>query len=159
MQNFRLLSAVGEQPHPVLLKRGMMATIDELLFAAEYVVAAGNPRVVLCDRGIRTFENSTRNTLDMSAVPVLKERTHLPVIVDPSHAAGVRDQVLPLSRAAVAANAHGLMVEVHHQPDQALSDGAQSLYPEQFELLCRQVMDIFKVCGGDQSDQTGSGFV
>jgi 3-deoxy-7-phosphoheptulonate synthase len=127
MQNFRLLEAVGGQPRPVLLKRGMMATIEELLLAAEYVVAAGNPRVILCERGIRTFESATRNTLDVCAVPVLKERTHLPVIVDPSHAAGRRELVPALARAAVAAGADGLIVEVHPEPDRALSDGRQSL--------------------------------
>ncbi|MCL7967091.1 MAG: 3-deoxy-7-phosphoheptulonate synthase [marine benthic group bacterium] len=135
MQNFRLLSAVGEQPRPVLLKRGLMATIEELLLAAEYVVTAGNPRVMLCERGIRTYETSTRNTLDIAAVPVLKERTHLPVIVDPSHAAGRRELVASLSRAAVAAGADGLIVEVHPRPDEALSDGRQSLDPAGFEEL------------------------
>jgi 3-deoxy-7-phosphoheptulonate synthase len=127
MQNFRLLEAVGAQPRPVLLKRGMMATIEELLLAAEYVVAAGNPRVILCERGIRTFERATRNTLDICAVPVLAERTHLPVIVDPSHAAGRRELVPALARAAVAAGADGLIVEVHPDPEHALSDGRQSL--------------------------------
>jgi 3-deoxy-7-phosphoheptulonate synthase len=116
MQNFRLLSAVGEQPRAVLLKRGMMATVDELLMAAEYIAAAGNPRLMLCERGIRTFEQATRNTLDICAVPVLKERTHLPVIVDPSHAAGRRELVPALSRAAVAVGADGLIVEVHPDP-------------------------------------------
>jgi len=136
MQNFRLLSAVGEQPRPVLLKRGMMATIEELLLAAEYVVTAGNPRVMLCERGIRTYETSTRNTLDIAAVPVLKERTHLPVIVDPSHAAGRRELVPALSRAAIAAGADGLIVEVHPRPAEALSDGRQSLDPAGFlELM------------------------
>ena len=132
MQNFRLLSAVGEQPRPVLLKRGMMATIEELLLAAEYVVTAGNPRVMLCERGIRTYETATRNTLDIAAVPVLKERTHLPVIVDPSHAAGRRELVPALARAAIAAGADGLIVEVHPQPGLALSDGRQSLDPAGF---------------------------
>ena len=139
MQNFRLLSAVGEQPLPVLLKRGMMATIEELLLAAEYVLAAGNPRLVLCERGIRTFERATRNTLDICAVPLLKERTHLPVIVDPSHAAGRRELVPALASAAVAAGADGLIVEVHPRPDDALSDGRQSLTPEGFRDLMRDV--------------------
>lgn len=127
MQNFRLLSAVGEQPRPVLLKRGMMATVEELLMAAEYIVAAGNPRVILCERGIRTFERATRNTLDICAVPVLKERTHLPVLIDPSHAAGRRELVPALARAAVAVGADGLLIEVHPDPEHAMSDGRQSL--------------------------------
>jgi 3-deoxy-7-phosphoheptulonate synthase len=135
MQNFRLLSAVGEQPRPVLLKRGLMATIEELLMAAEYIVAAGNPRVILCERGIRTFERATRNTLDICAVPVLKERTHLPVIVDPSHAAGRRELVPALARAALAVGADGLIVEVHPDPDRAMSDGRQSLTPEAFAAM------------------------
>ena len=150
MQNFSLLKRAGTSHRPILLKRGMAATIEEWLMAAEYVMACGNHQVILCERGVRTFVHHSRNTLDLSAVPVVKKESHLPIVVDPSHAAGRRDQVLPLSRAAVAANAHGLMVEVHHQPDQALSDGAQSLYPEQFSLLCDQVMAIFKVCGGQE---------
>jgi len=139
MQNFRLLSAVGEQSRPVLLKRGMMATIDELLFAAEYIVAAGNPRVVLCDRGIRTFETATRNTLDSCAVPVLKELTHLPVVVDPSHASGRRELVPALARAAVAVGADGLIVEVHPDPEGALSDGRQSLTFDAFDEMMGQL--------------------
>ena len=145
MQNFSLLKRAGESYRPILLKRGMAATIEEWLMAAEYIMARGNHQVILCERGVRTFVHHSRNTLDLSAVPVVKKESHLPIIVDPSHAAGVRDQVLPLSRAAVAADAHGLMVEVHHQPDRALSDGAQSLYPEQFDMLCKQVMAIFKI--------------
>jgi 3-deoxy-7-phosphoheptulonate synthase len=135
MQNFRLLSAVGAQPRPVLLKRGMMATVDELLLAAEYVAAAGNPRVILCERGIRTFEPATRGTLDLSAVPVLKELTHLPVIVDPSHAAGRRELVPALARAALAAGADGLIVEIHPAPERAVSDGRQSLTLPGFEAM------------------------
>ena len=135
MQNFRLLSALGGQPRAVLLKRGMMATVEELLLAAEYVVSAGNPRVILCERGIRTFETATRNTLDVSAVPVLKERTHLPVIVDPSHAAGKRELVPALSRAALAAGADGLIVEVHPEPERAVSDGRQSLTLDGFASM------------------------
>lgn len=150
MQNFSLLNRAGESYRPIMLKRGMAATIEEWLMAAEYIMARGNHQVVLCERGVRTFVHHSRNTLDLSAVPVVKKESHLPIVVDPSHAAGRRDQVLPLSRAAVAANAHGLMVEVHHQPDQALSDGAQSLYPDQFETLCRQVKDIFRVCSGSE---------
>ncbi len=144
MQNFRLLSAVGRQPKPVLLKRGMMATIEELLLAAEYVVAAGNPRVILCERGIRTFERATRNTLDLAAVPVLRERTHLPIIVDPSHAAGRREWVPALSLAALAAGADGIIVETHPDPERAWSDGRQSLTLPGFARMmaeCRRVAE------------------
>jgi 3-deoxy-7-phosphoheptulonate synthase len=147
MQNFRLLAAVGMQPRPVLLKRGMMATIEELLLAAEYVVANGNPRVILCERGIRTFEQATRNTFDVSAVPVLRARTHLPVFVDPSHAAGVRSLVPPLSRAGVAVGADGLIVEVHPDPDHALSDGAQSLTIDGFAALMEELRPIGAAVG------------
>ncbi|HEY6628814.1 MAG TPA: 3-deoxy-7-phosphoheptulonate synthase [Acidimicrobiia bacterium] len=132
MQNFRLLSAVGEQPKPVLLKRGLMSTIEELLLAAEYIVGSGNPRVILCERGVRSFDTATRNILDISAVPVLKERTHLPVIIDPSHAAGRRSLVPSLAAAGIAAGADGLIVEVHDRPEEALSDGPQSLTLEGF---------------------------
>jgi chorismate mutase/prephenate dehydratase len=135
MQNFALLKAVGKTQLPVLLKRGLMAPIDEWLAAAEYIMAEGNARVILCERGIRTFETATRNTLDLSAVPVLRERTHLPVIVDPSHAAGRRELVAPLVRAALAVGAHGVMIEIHPDPDRALSDGPQSLDLEQFKAL------------------------
>jgi 3-deoxy-7-phosphoheptulonate synthase len=121
----------------------MAATIDEWLMAAEYILEGGNSQVILCERGVRTFVHHSRNTLDLSAVPFVRNESHLPIIIDPSHAAGRRDQVIPLSRAAVAVNAHGLMVEVHHEPDKALSDGAQSLYPHQFEKLCKQVQTIF----------------
>jgi 3-deoxy-7-phosphoheptulonate synthase len=147
MQNFRLLSAVGEQALPVLLKRGMMATVEELLLAAEYIVAAGNPRVMLCERGIRTFETATRNTLDVCAVPVLKERTHLPVIVDPSHASGRRELVPALARAAVAVGADGLIVEVHPAPDEALSDGRQSLSPEHFVRMMGELSAVADAVG------------
>ena len=139
MQNFRLLSEVGTQALPVLLKRGISSTVEELLLAAEYVVSAGNPRVVLCERGIRTFETTTRNTLDVSAVPVLKQKTHLPVIVDPSHAAGERSLVPHLARAAVAAGADGIIVEVHNDPELALSDGKQSLTLDGFERMMDQL--------------------
>ncbi len=138
MQNFALLKAVGRSRLPVLLKRGLMASIDEWLAAAEYVMAEGNARVILCERGIRTFETATRNTLDLSAVPVLRERTHLPVIVDPSHAAGRREWVAPLARAARAVGAHGVMIEIHPDPDSALSDGPQSLDLDQFRTLARE---------------------
>jgi chorismate mutase / prephenate dehydratase len=139
MQNFALLKAVGKTRLPVLLKRGLMASIDEWLAAAEYIMAEGNGRVILCERGIRTFETATRNTLDLSAVPVLRERTHLPVIVDPSHAAGRREWVAPLARAARAVGAHGVMIEIHPEPDHAMSDGPQSLDFEQFRTLAREM--------------------
>ena len=145
MQNFSLLNAPSQSAKPVLLKRGMAATIDEWLMAAEYLLEGGNTRVVLCERGVRTFAHHSRNTLDLSAIPVIQKESHLPIIVDPSHAAGRRDQVIPLSRAAIAVGAQGLMVEVHHEPEKALSDGAQSLYPPQFEDLCRQAHSIFNL--------------
>lgn len=135
VQNFALLKRLGNVENPILLKRGMMTTIDEFLMSAEYILSAGNPNVVLCERGIRTFETATRNTLDLSAIPVLKERTHLPIIADPSHATGVRQYVKPLSCAAVAAGADGVMVEVHPQPEIAMCDGPQSLKPETFKDL------------------------
>jgi 3-deoxy-7-phosphoheptulonate synthase len=137
MQNFDLLRELGKVRKPVLLKRGIAATIEELLLAAEYVMAGGNYDVILCERGIRTFETYTRNTLDISAIPILKQLSHLPVIADPSHGTGRRDKVVPMARAAVAAGADGLIIEVHNCPEKALSDGAQSLYPEQF----RELMD------------------
>jgi 3-deoxy-7-phosphoheptulonate synthase len=145
MQNFSLLKRAGHSQKPVFLKRGLAATVDEWLMAAEYILEGGNTQVILCERGVRTFVNHSRNTLDVSAVPVVRKESHLPIIIDPSHAGGRRDQVIPLSRAAVAVGAHGLMVEVHHEPDKALSDGAQSLYPDQFAALCRQVDAIFKI--------------
>lgn len=147
MQNFRLLSEVGAQPLPVLLKRGISSSIEELLLAAEYVVSAGNPRVVLCERGIRTFETATRNTFDVSAVPVLKQKTHLPVIVDPSHAAGKRSLVPPLAAAGVAAGADGVLVEVHNDPDSALSDGPQSLTIDGFTAMMGQLKGIADAMG------------
>ncbi len=147
MQNFRLLAAVGDQPRPVLLKRGLMATSEELLMAAEYVVAHGNPRVVLCERGIRTFETATRNTLDIAAIPVLRARSHLPVIVDPSHAAGYREYVPALSLAAIAAGADGLIVEVHPDPERALSDGRQSLTPRAFSAMMGEVGGVAAAVG------------
>jgi 3-deoxy-7-phosphoheptulonate synthase len=145
MQNFDLLRELGQGRKPVLLKRGMANTLKELLMSAEYVLAGGNPQVILCERGIRTFESYTRNTLDISAVPVLKELSHLPVIVDPSHACGFARYVPPLALAAVAAGADGLIVEVHHAPELALCDGQQSLRPAQFESLARQVQRIREV--------------
>ena len=135
MQNFELLKAVGRTDRPVLLKRGLSATLEELVMSAEYIMAAGNPNVILCERGIRTFENSMRNTLDISAVPMLKKMTHLPVIIDPSHAACIAFMVPSLAAAAVAAGADGLMIEVHNDPAHAKSDGAQSLTPDQFDSL------------------------
>ncbi|MFB3925330.1 MAG: 3-deoxy-7-phosphoheptulonate synthase [Syntrophales bacterium] len=139
IQNFALLKKVGQACKPVVLKRGMMTTIEELLLSAEYILSSGNQNVILCERGIRTFETMTRNTLDISSVPVLKELTHLPVIVDPSHAAGHWKYVLPLARAAVAVGADGLMIEVHPEPEKAFSDGAQSLKPEKFYRLVEEV--------------------
>lgn len=138
MQNFSLLKRAGQSSRPIMLKRGMSSTLEEWLMAAEYILEAGNSHVILCERGVRTFVRHSRNTLDLSVVPVVRNESHLPIFVDPSHAAGKRDQVIPLSRAAVAAGAHGLMVEVHHEPHRAMSDGAQSLYPEQFERLMRE---------------------
>jgi 3-deoxy-7-phosphoheptulonate synthase len=147
MQNFELLKCVGRLGKPVLLKRGLASTIEEWLMSAEYILAEGNDNVVLCERGIRTFEPYTRNTLDLSAIPVLKKLTHLPVVVDPSHATGIREKVAPMARAAVAAGADGLMIEVHNDPDHALSDGPQSLYPEQFGQLARDIYVIAPVVG------------
>jgi 3-deoxy-7-phosphoheptulonate synthase len=153
MQNFSLLRRAGRSARPVLLKRGMAATIDEWLMAAEYIMEGGNTQVILCERGVRTFVHHSRNTLDLSAVPYVRRESHLPIIIDPSHAAGRRDQVIPLSRSSIAVGAHGLMVEVHHEPDRALSDGAQSLYPEQFVKLCHQSQDIFKLLDDDATRQ------
>ncbi len=135
MQNFTLLKAVGRTHRPVMLKRGMMSSIDEWLAAAEYILSEGNPNVILCERGIRTFETATRTTLDLGAVPVLLERTHLPVIVDPAHACGVRRWVAPLAKASLAVGAHGVMIEMHPNPDEALSDGDQSLTFEEYASL------------------------
>jgi 3-deoxy-7-phosphoheptulonate synthase len=147
MQNFTLLDEVGGTDRPVLLKRGMMATIKEFLFAAERVAARGNSRIILCERGIRTFETATRNTLDLNAVPILKHETHLPVIVDPSHGTGKRWLVPHLARAAVAAGADGLIIEVHPNPDEALCDGDQSLRPDDFIQMMREVKAIAGVLG------------
>ncbi len=139
MQNYSLLRLAGQVSKPILLKRGFAATVDELLMAAEYIMSEGNPRVILCERGIRTFSDTTRNTLDLSAVLYIKEVSHLPIIVDPSHAAGRRDYIIPLSKGAIAVGADGLLVEVHHDPSHALSDGVQSLYPKQFEELMKEI--------------------
>ena len=139
MQNFRLLKALGHSKKPVLLKRGLSSTIEELLMSAEYILAGGNPNVILCERGIRTFEKMIRNNLDISAVPIIKKKSHLPVIIDPSHAAGIAWMVEPLARTAIAAGADGLMIEVHNDPPHALCDGAQSLNPAQFDDLMKDV--------------------
>jgi 3-deoxy-7-phosphoheptulonate synthase len=139
MQNYSLLRLAGRAKKPVLLKRGMAATIEEWLMAAEYIMSEGNSRVILCERGIRTFADNTRNTLDLSAIPSIKEASHLPIVIDPSHAAGRRDYVIPLSRGAIAVGADGLLVEVHNDPTHALSDGVQSLYPQQFEQLMKEI--------------------
>ncbi len=147
MQNFELLKSVGRLGKPVLLKRGLAATIKEWLMAAEYILSEGNDKVILCERGIRTFETFTRNTLDLTAVPIIKQLSHLPIIIDPSHATGIRDKVSPMARAAIAAGADGLIIEVHTEPDKALSDGPQSLYPEQFEQLMRDLYVIAPVVG------------
>lgn len=142
MQNFALLKELGKIRKPILLKRGMSATMQELLMAAEYIMAGGNHEVVLCERGIRTFETYTRNTMDISAIPVLKKLSHLPVVGDPSHGVGIRDKVLPMARAAVAAGADGLIVEVHYDPDKALSDGAQTLFVDQYRSLVHEVSRV-----------------
>jgi 3-deoxy-7-phosphoheptulonate synthase len=147
MQNFTLLKLVGRLGRPVLLKRGMAATIQELLLAAEYVLAAGNPNVILCERGVRGFDAATRNIFDVSAVPLVHKLSHLPIVADPSHGVGVREHVSAMARAAVAAGADGLIIEVHPQPDRALSDGAQSLYPEQFAKLMGEVGTIAHAIG------------
>jgi 3-deoxy-7-phosphoheptulonate synthase len=142
VQNFPLLKKVGTTRKAVLLKRGMATTIEELLMSAEYVLSSGNEKVILCERGIRTFETATRNTLDISAIPVLKELTHLPIIVDPSHAAGHWKYVIPLARAAVAVGADGLLIEVHPEPEKAFSDGIQSLKPEKFYQLMEEIRTL-----------------
>ncbi|MCC6367866.1 MAG: 3-deoxy-7-phosphoheptulonate synthase [Bryobacterales bacterium] len=147
MQNFTLLKELGKSRVPVLLKRGIAATVEELLLSAEYVMSGGNYDIILCERGIRTFESYTRNTMDISAIPVVKKLSHLPIMADPSHGTGRRDKVIPMARAAVAAGADGILVEVHPDPDRALSDGAQSLYPAQFEDLMRQLRMIAAAVG------------
>jgi 3-deoxy-7-phosphoheptulonate synthase len=147
MQNFDLLKELGRVQRPVMLKRGPSATIEEWLLSAEYVLSGGNGQVILCERGIRTFEVATRNTLDLSAIPVIEKLSHLPIVVDPSHGTGRRDKVTPMARAAVAAGADGLLVEVHNNPDKALSDGAQSLYPEQFDRLMSELRVIAPAIG------------
>jgi 3-deoxy-7-phosphoheptulonate synthase len=157
MQNYSLLKKVGRAGKPVLLKRGMSATIQELLLSAEYVLAEGNPDVILCERGIRGFDSATRNVFDLSAIPVVHSMSHLPIIADPSHGTGHRDMVIPMARAAVAAGADGIMVEVHPTPDRALSDGAQSLYPEQFDRMMREVRLIAEAIGRRISEPAATG--
>jgi 3-deoxy-7-phosphoheptulonate synthase len=147
MQNFNLLREIGKTRKPVLLKRGIAATIEELLLAAEYIMSGGNYEVILCERGIRTFETYTRNTMDIAAIPVVKKLSHLPIVGDPSHGTGRRDMVLPMARAAVAAGADGLIVEVHPDPDKAVSDGAQTLTPTQFADMMQQVRAIATAVG------------
>lgn len=142
MQNYMFLKDLGKASKPVMLKRGLAATIEEWLMSAEYILAGGNEKVILCERGIRTFETATRNTMDISAIPVIKKKSHLPIFADPSHGVGIRDKVIPMARASVAAGADGIMIEVHHDPDHALSDGAQSLYPDQFAQLMKEVRII-----------------
>ena len=147
MQNYTLLRELGHAQKPVLLKRGISATIEEWLLSAEYILAGGNNDVILCERGIRTFETATRNTFDISAIPVVKKLSHLPIVADPSHGAGRRDMVAPMARAAVAAGADGLIIEVHNDPDHALSDGAQSMPPPQFERLMAELRIIAPAIG------------
>lgn len=142
MQNFNLLKELGNVRKPVMIKRGLSATFEEWLMSAEYIMAGGNREVMLCERGIRTFERVTRNTLDLSAIPVMKKVSHLPILIDPSHGTGLRDKVIPMSRAAVAAGCDGLIIEVHHDPDSAQCDGAQSLYPEQYDKLYQSIKKI-----------------
>jgi 3-deoxy-7-phosphoheptulonate synthase len=151
MQNYPLLRRAGQAGKPVLLKRGLSATIDELLLAAEYILAEGNEKVILCERGVRSFDNHTRNLLDLTAIPVVKALSHLPIIADPSHGTGLRAKVIPMARAAVAAGADGLMIEVHPDPPRAMSDGAQSLYPEQFSQLMDQIRVIARSLDRDLS--------
>ena len=147
MQNFTFLKDLGKASKPVMLKRGLAATIEEWLMAAEYILSGGNQQVILCERGIRTFETATRNTMDISAIPVVKKKSHLPIFADPSHGVGIRDKVIPMARAAVAAGADGIMVEVHQDPDHALSDGAQSLFPEQFTQMMKETRLIAAAIG------------
>ena len=159
MQNYSLLRAVGRLGKPVLLKRGMAATIHELLLSAEYILAEGNPHVILCERGVRSFDNVTRNMFDLTAIPIVQKLSHLPIIADPSHGTGLRDKVTPMARAAVAAGADGVMVEVHPTPDKALSDGAQSLYPEQFTRLMVELRVIAEAIGRRVAPSPGTAAV
>jgi 3-deoxy-7-phosphoheptulonate synthase len=155
MQNYSLLKRAGRSGKPILLKRGLSATIQELLLSAEYILAEGNPNVILCERGVRGFDPATRNLLDLSAIAVVHGLSHLPIIADPSHGTGHRDMVTPMARAAVAAGADGLLVEVHPTPDRALSDGAQSLYPDQFERLMKEIRLIAEAIGRRVAEPAG----
>jgi 3-deoxy-7-phosphoheptulonate synthase len=157
MQNFRLLRALGKTRKPVILKRGMAAKVEDLLMAAEYILSEGNPNVILCERGIRTFETATRNTLDLNAVPLIKEKSHLPIIVDPSHGTGVRQWVAPMARAAAACGADGIIVEVHVNPKVAMSDGQQSLYPEQFLQLMAELKPVVEAVGKRMYERAPAG--
>jgi len=159
MQNYSLLKTVGRIGKPVLLKRGMSATIAELLLSAEYILAEGNPHVILCERGIRSFDTQTRNVFDLAAIPVVQKLSHLPIVADPSHGTGVRDKVTPMARAAVAAGADGILVEVHPSPDRALSDGAQSLYPDQFVRLVTELRPIAAAIGRSLTPTPGTAAV
>ncbi len=156
MQNYSLLKRAGKLKKPVLLKRGLSATIQELLLSAEYILAEGNPDVILCERGIRSFDSQTRNLFDLSAIPVVRKLSHLPIVADPSHGTGLREFVTPMARAAIAAGADGLLVEVHPQPERALSDGAQTLAPEQFEKMMREVRAIAEVIGRRVAEPAGA---
>lgn len=147
MQNFSFIRALGKAERAIFLKRGIAATIEEWLMSAEYIISGGNKNVIFCERGIRTFETYTRNTMDISAIPIIQKLSHLPIFADPSHGTGIRNKVIPMARAAVAAGAHGLMIEVHDEPDKALSDGAQSLYPDQFDELMNQIRVIADIIG------------
>ena len=159
MQNYSLLKVVGRIGKPVLLKRGMAATITDLLLSAEYVLAEGNPNVILCERGIRSFDQSTRNLLDLTAIPIVQRISHLPIVADPSHGTGVRDMVIPMARAAVAAGADGVLIEMHPNPERAMSDGAQSLYPEQFETLVREIRAVALAIGRNVTSESGTAAV
>jgi 3-deoxy-7-phosphoheptulonate synthase len=156
MQNYSLLRHVGRLGKPVMLKRGMAATINDLLLSAEYILAEGNPNVILCERGVRTFDSATRNLFDLTAIPVVQKLSHLPIVADPSHGTGLRDKVTPMARAAVAAGADGVIIEVHPQPDKALSDGAQSLYPDQFAQLVQQLHPIAAAIGRSLAPTPGA---
>jgi 3-deoxy-7-phosphoheptulonate synthase len=147
MQNYSLLKTVGRMKKPVMLKRGMAATINDLLLSAEYILAEGNENVILCERGVRSFDPAARNMLDLTAIPIVHRLSHLPIIADPSHGTGLRDKVIPMARAAVAAGADGVLIEVHPEPDRALSDGAQSLYPDQFTQLVSELRAVAAAIG------------
>jgi 3-deoxy-7-phosphoheptulonate synthase len=156
MQNYSLLKTVGKLSKPVLLKRGMAATINELLLSAEYILAEGNERVILCERGVRSFDPAARNMFDLTAIPIVHRLSHLPIIADPSHGTGLRDKVIPMARAAVAAGADGVMIEMHPEPDRALSDGAQSLYPDQFTQLVGELRAVAAAIGRNVPARTGT---